>query len=282
MARAGKWKGWKVEQHSLVVRGRPRKAAPWPRLRRQHRFQPRLDRRPIRRPRRGLEGGLLQIETAQYQALIARFGQRDVTKHLSVSCGRLPLCVTRRHFGFHCRAVSGCTGRQQRAHRSCNLDAEIRTDPVETRLQAAAEAVARGHADLANPAVLQHAQYAAQHEQPGYEEPGECRAPPMLADAFHHTKCRVFTLRLSGLNPPPSAGKESIKDVKLCAPESNLAGPTGTFPSGQYDCHKNLSIFHALAAACCHRVRSDGLGISRHRDHQRTTRSRRHRYGHSG
>jgi hypothetical protein len=72
----------------------------------------------------------------------------------------------------------------------------------------------------------------------------------MPADALHHTDCRVFTLRLSGLNPPPLAGKESIKDVKLCVQRATLSGQPASSHQDNMTGTRNYPFFMRMTAAC--------------------------------
>ena len=83
-----------------------------------------------------------------------------------------PLCVTGSHFTFQPGNIgSGIDGHQGARGRG-DLGAEVVADTIEACLQAAAQAVACGRADLADPTVLQHAQNSAQDEESGHEEPG--------------------------------------------------------------------------------------------------------------
>ena len=168
---AGSGKAGRSNSHSLVVEAEAPESRARPRVRADSmRFQPRLDgcSNPAATPTvsKATFSGSRMRST---RLLLSRFGEGDVAEHLV--CGARPSSTARNAPPprFPCRAVSRGTGRQQRAAGVGDFGVEILTDAVEAGLQAAAQAVARGHADFADPAVLQHAEDAAEHEQPADE-----------------------------------------------------------------------------------------------------------------
>lgn len=92
-----------------------------------------------------------------------RFGKRDSTEHSAVTRRFLPLLEAHLQPGFGGGNVEGAL-RDQGGSGSGYFRIEFPAKPVQAGLQTAAQTLARGHAHLADPAILQPAQHTAQHE----------------------------------------------------------------------------------------------------------------------
>ena len=162
----------KIEERTLIFGGRAGRAPSVARFG-DHAIEPLLEGCPIRRPCGGLEDPLFGVEDTQRRNMAMRLGERDVAEHLRVAPGLLPLGVMPGHIGFDGEGVRLRAGREQLRGGGGYVAVEIHAHAEKAGLEAGAQPVARRHADLADPAVLQRAQDTAQRQQSGHEQPGE-------------------------------------------------------------------------------------------------------------